>query len=104
MFFMNDNREKIKADNPEIKFTEIAKVAGAQWKELSAEDKQPRGGWSEEPPWPLLWQGPGSAAGPCPRPSRLWPSACARKSRVSPLPPSDTRRRRRPTRSDTRRR
>jgi structure-specific recognition protein 1 len=38
---MNDNREKIKTDNPDIKFTEIAKVAGAQWKELSAEDKQP---------------------------------------------------------------
>ena len=38
---MNDNREKIKTDNPDIKFTEIAKVAGARWKELSAADKQP---------------------------------------------------------------
>ena len=38
---MNDHRDKIKADNPDIKFGEIAKMAGAQWKEMSAEDKQP---------------------------------------------------------------
>ena len=36
---MNNNREKIKADQPDIAFTEIAKVASVQWKELSAEDK-----------------------------------------------------------------
>ena len=30
MFFMGDNREKIKAADPDIKFTDIAKVAGAQ--------------------------------------------------------------------------
>lgn len=38
-FFMNENREKIKTENPGIAFTEIAKVAGEKWKAVSAEEK-----------------------------------------------------------------
>jgi len=45
MYFMQKNRELIKSDylakhGEEIKFTEIAKDAGARWKEMSADDKK----------------------------------------------------------------
>lgn len=34
MYFINEKREKIKADNPGIKITEIAKKGGEMWNEL----------------------------------------------------------------------
>lgn len=34
MIWLNESREKIKADNPGIKVTEIAKKGGEMWKEL----------------------------------------------------------------------
>lgn len=34
MIWMNETREEIKADNPGIKVTDIAKRAGELWKEL----------------------------------------------------------------------
>ena len=38
-FFLADERENIKRDNPDIKVTEVSKVAGQRWKEISAENK-----------------------------------------------------------------
>lgn len=35
MIWMNESREQIKADNPGIKVTEIAKKAGEMWRELT---------------------------------------------------------------------
>ena len=32
---------QVKADNPNIAFTEIAKVLGERWRDVSAEDKKP---------------------------------------------------------------
>jgi hypothetical protein len=40
MFFANENREKVKAENPKLKATEIVTQLGAQWKEMSAKDKE----------------------------------------------------------------
>ena len=37
--WMNNNRDRIKEENPGISFGEVAKLAGAQWKELSAAQK-----------------------------------------------------------------
>lgn len=34
MIWLNEEREKIKADNPGIKVTEIAKKGGEMWREL----------------------------------------------------------------------
>lgn len=34
MLWLNETREKIKADNPGIKVTDIAKKGGEMWKEL----------------------------------------------------------------------
>jgi len=39
--YVRENREKVIADNPGIGVTEITKILGAQWKELSAADKVP---------------------------------------------------------------
>jgi structure-specific recognition protein 1 len=41
MFFTGENREKIKAENPDLTFGELAKKIGEAWKEMSAEDKVP---------------------------------------------------------------
>ena len=38
-YFLAEEREKIKADNPDIKITEISKIAGQRWKEIEAERK-----------------------------------------------------------------
>lgn len=38
-FFLADERETIKKDNPDIKVTDVSKVAGQRWKEISAERK-----------------------------------------------------------------
>lgn len=35
MIWMNESREQIKADNPGIKVTDIAKKAGEMWRELT---------------------------------------------------------------------
>jgi hypothetical protein len=40
MFFANENREKVKAENPKLKATEIVTQLGAQWKDMSAKDKE----------------------------------------------------------------
>mmetsp|Transcript_67027 Transcript_67027/g.106585 ORF Transcript_67027/g.106585 Transcript_67027/m.106585 type:complete len:304 (-) Transcript_67027:155-1066(-) len=39
--FAQEVRDQIKTDNPELKMTEIAKVIGAKWKELSDDQKKP---------------------------------------------------------------
>lgn len=48
MYFSSDKREQIKADNPGIAFTEVAKKLGELWKTLSAEDKKPYEAKAEE--------------------------------------------------------
>lgn len=41
MFFANDERDKVRADNPGIAFGEIGKILGTKWKEMDAEKKKP---------------------------------------------------------------
>ncbi|KAF5325815.1 hypothetical protein D9611_000935 [Ephemerocybe angulata] len=41
MFFSQDWRERIKAENPEAGFGEVGKLLGAKWKELDEEEKKP---------------------------------------------------------------
>lgn len=41
MFFANDNRDKVREDNPGIKFGEVGKALGEKWKELTPKDKEP---------------------------------------------------------------
>lgn len=43
MLFLNSKREEIKAENPDIKVTEIAKKGGEMWKELKDKSK-----WEEK--------------------------------------------------------
>merc|ERR1712227_715472 len=38
-YFLAEEREKIKAENPDIKITEISKIAGQMWKECDADRK-----------------------------------------------------------------
>lgn len=38
-FFINEERENIKRDNPGIKVTEVSKIAGERWREINANDK-----------------------------------------------------------------
>jgi hypothetical protein len=40
MFFCADNREKVKADNPEFKVTEVTSELGKLWGALSEGDKK----------------------------------------------------------------
>lgn len=40
MFFSQDWRERVKAENPDAGFGEIGKLLGARWKELSEEEKK----------------------------------------------------------------
>ena len=40
MFYSAKIRPIIKEENPDIKFTEMGKVIGEKWRELSAEDKK----------------------------------------------------------------
>lgn len=44
MFFSQDWRERVKAENPDAGFGEIGKLLGARWKELSDEEKKVRVG------------------------------------------------------------
>ncbi|KAH9976870.1 HMG-box [Lactifluus volemus] len=41
MFFSQDWRERIKAENPDASFGEVGKLLGAKWKELDDEEKRP---------------------------------------------------------------
>ncbi|KAF1813016.1 nucleosome binding protein [Eremomyces bilateralis CBS 781.70] len=41
MFFANDNRDKVREDNPGIKFGDVGKALGEKWKELTDKDKAP---------------------------------------------------------------
>jgi len=41
LFFSTDKRPLLRAENPELKITEIAKLLGIQWNALSAEGKAP---------------------------------------------------------------
>src|SRR6218665_454 len=38
--FLNDRREKIRAENPGLTFSEITKLMGAEWTKLPASEKQ----------------------------------------------------------------
>ncbi|GKY96421.1 hypothetical protein MPSEU_000601600 [Mayamaea pseudoterrestris] len=40
MFFTNENRGRIKEENPDAEFGQLGKLAGAEWKSLSSEDKE----------------------------------------------------------------
>ena len=44
MFYMgnarfNENRDRVKEENPDLKFTEVAKKLGEEWRELGAKEK-----------------------------------------------------------------
>ncbi|KAK3679356.1 Non-histone chromosomal protein 6 [Recurvomyces mirabilis] len=41
MFFANDQREKVREENPGIKFGEVGKVLGERWKALNEKQKAP---------------------------------------------------------------
>ncbi|KAF2644989.1 HMGB family protein [Massarina eburnea CBS 473.64] len=41
MFFANDQRDKVREENPGIKFGEVGKMLGERWKSLSEKQRQP---------------------------------------------------------------
>lgn len=41
MFFANENRDIIKAENPDVSFGQVGKLLGEKWKALSPEEKEP---------------------------------------------------------------
>ncbi|PNS20782.1 hypothetical protein CAC42_2713 [Sphaceloma murrayae] len=41
MFFANEQRDKVREDNPGIKFGEVGKMLGDKWKQLSDKQKAP---------------------------------------------------------------
>ncbi|KAH7139402.1 nucleosome binding protein [Dendryphion nanum] len=41
MFFANDQRDKVREDNPGIKFGEVGKLLGEKWKALSEKQRTP---------------------------------------------------------------
>lgn len=41
MFFCNSERSKIRAEQPSLSITEVSKILGERWKELSSDDKKP---------------------------------------------------------------
>lgn len=41
MFFANENRDIVRAENPGITFGDVGKMLGDKWKSLTAEDKVP---------------------------------------------------------------
>ncbi|KIZ15658.1 hypothetical protein SNA_25260 [Streptomyces natalensis ATCC 27448] len=41
MFYSQDNRERVKKENPDVSFGEIGKILGREWSELSEPDKAP---------------------------------------------------------------
>ena len=38
--FLNEQREKVRAERPDLNFPEVTKLLGAQWSKLSTEEKQ----------------------------------------------------------------
>lgn len=41
MFFANEQRDKVREDNPGIKFGDVGKMLGEKWKELDAKQRAP---------------------------------------------------------------
>merc|ERR1712217_391444 len=41
MFFANDRRPKLKKEKPDLPITEVAKLMGAEWKEMDAKKQKP---------------------------------------------------------------
>ncbi|KAI8969286.1 high mobility group box domain-containing protein, partial [Mycotypha africana] len=41
MFFSQEKRAEVKADNPDASFGQIGKLLGEKWKSMSDEDKKP---------------------------------------------------------------
>ncbi|KAF2006974.1 Non-histone chromosomal protein 6, partial [Amniculicola lignicola CBS 123094] len=41
MFFANDQRDKVREDNPGIKFGEVGKLLGEKWKALTVDQRKP---------------------------------------------------------------
>lgn len=41
MFFANENRDIVRAENPGISFGQVGRLLGEKWKALSADDKIP---------------------------------------------------------------
>ncbi|KAI8865972.1 putative high-mobility group non-histone chromosomal protein [Ramicandelaber brevisporus] len=41
MLFTNEKRDQVKADHPDIKFTEVGKKLGEMWGKLSDAEKEP---------------------------------------------------------------
>lgn len=41
MFFANDNRDIVRAENPGILFGQVGKMLGEKWKALTSEEKVP---------------------------------------------------------------
>ncbi|KAA8646267.1 hypothetical protein EYZ11_000624 [Aspergillus tanneri] len=41
MFFANDNREKVREENPGITFGQVGKMLGEKWKALSDSERRP---------------------------------------------------------------
>lgn len=41
MFFANENRDIVRAENPGISFGQVGKLLGDKWKQLTPEDKGP---------------------------------------------------------------
>ncbi|OMP82707.1 Non-histone chromosomal protein 6, partial [Diplodia seriata] len=41
MFFANDMRDKVREENPGIKFGEVGKILGEKWKALSDKQRAP---------------------------------------------------------------
>ncbi|KAF2457904.1 non-histone chromosomal protein 6 [Lineolata rhizophorae] len=41
MFFANEQREKVREDNPGIKFGDVGKILGEKWKALSDKQRAP---------------------------------------------------------------
>ncbi|PWN49872.1 hypothetical protein IE53DRAFT_387883 [Violaceomyces palustris] len=41
MFFSQDHRDRVKADNPDAGFGDVGRLLGAKWKEMSDAEKKP---------------------------------------------------------------
>ncbi|KIY48526.1 hypothetical protein FISHEDRAFT_25953, partial [Fistulina hepatica ATCC 64428] len=41
MFFSQDWRDRVRAENPDATFGEVGKLLGAKWKEMNDDDKKP---------------------------------------------------------------
>ncbi|KAJ5888008.1 non-histone chromosomal protein 6 [Penicillium taxi] len=41
MFFANDNRDKVREENPGISFGQVGKTLGERWKALSPSERKP---------------------------------------------------------------